>query len=189
MPDVIELKITLADIDPEIWRRVAVPANYTLAGLHAVIQAAMGWENYHLHQFVIGYHYYGVPDPTDTYPGPKIREEGNYKLADVLSDSEFFVYVYDFGDDWHHEITVEKIRPAKEKETLPTCLAGKRACPPEDCGGPHGYSELLEALADPDHEEHEHLKGWAGDFEPERFDRRLANKRLKALTSGSRRRH
>lgn len=183
MPDVIALKITLAEIEPEIWRRVAVPADYTLAGLHAVIQATMGWDNHHVHQFVIGYTYYGIPDPTYQYTGPTILEEGNYKLADLVSERDQFTYVYDLGDNWLHVIQVEQIRPAKDKETLPACLAGDRACPPEDCGGPYGYPELLEALADPDHDEHEHLATWVGDFDPEVFDLNLANKRLKALAT------
>ncbi|OEJ63862.1 plasmid pRiA4b ORF-3 family protein [Magnetovibrio blakemorei] len=176
----ITLHIRLTDIEPEIWRQVCVPADYTLAGLHFVIQAVMGWEDEHLHLFIIDGNRYGVPE--DASGGRPISEEGNVRLSHILMEGETFLYVYDFGDDWRHEIKVESIG---SKPTELRCLDGKRACPPEDSGGPYAYSDLVEAVRSPKSADPEFLD-WVGDFDPEKFDQDLANKRLKALTSSSR---
>jgi Plasmid pRiA4b ORF-3-like protein len=170
--EVYQLKITLKDIRPQIWRRVLVPGDFTLGQLHTVIQITMnGWLNCHLHEFEIdGQHYSVPPDPGEDW-GVTIVNEAKVKLEDVLQEKSKFLYSYDFGDDWRHEIVVEKVLPIAPKVTYPFCIKGKRACPPEDCGGPWGYAELLEILADPSHEEYEDRLEWIGKtFDPEAFD-------------------
>jgi len=179
LPASISLHIRLASIEPEIWRQVTVPANYTLAGLHFVIQAVMGWENDHLHLFVIDGEHYGVPD--DEAGGRAIAEEANVRLSHVLLEGHTFLYSYDFGDDWRHEIDVVKVSDAIAPLA---CLDGKRACPPEDSGGPYAYADLVEAVRAPKSADPEYLD-WIGDFDPEEFDLKLANKRLKALSKPS----
>ncbi|MGH6920708.1 MAG: plasmid pRiA4b ORF-3 family protein [Geminicoccaceae bacterium] len=166
------LKITLCGLRPPVWRRVRVSADSSLRMLHLVIQAAMGWQDYHLHEFEIGDRRYGEPDD-DPLPGDEpTHNESNVKLGALLERGvERFRYVYDFGDGWEHEIVVEKVEPLDPEQPYPSLITGKRACPPEDCGGVHGYLRLLEVLADPTDEEHAELKEWAGDdFDPERFD-------------------
>ncbi len=179
MPASISLHIRLADIEPEIWRQVKVPANYTLAGLHFVIQAVMGWEDEHLHLFVIDGERYGVPD--DAAGGRPIAEEANVRLSHVLLEGHTFLYTYDFGDDWRHEIDVVKVSHAIAPLA---CLDGKRACPPEDSGGPYAYADLVEAVQNPKSADPDYLD-WIGDFAPEEFDLDLANKRLKALSKAN----
>jgi hypothetical protein len=163
---VYELRITLEDIEPPIWRRVRVPAEITLASLHEVIQIAMGWTDTHLHQYVIGGETIGVPDEEIDQP---ISDEKDVRLVDVALVNTRIFYEYDLGDRWSHEVLVERI---ERDETSPAvCLGGARACPPEDCGGAHGYQELLEVLANPSHEDHEDRRAWLGGFfDTEAFD-------------------
>lgn len=175
MPNVFQLKISLAHVKPAVWRRIVVAASDTLADLHMVIQDAMGWYDSHLHMFFIDGAEYGVRDEHGDFD---VLDENRYKLSRVLSEGQKFRYVYDFGDDWVHEIKVEKVRAAGKDEVLPACLAGKNACPPEDCGGPYGYPELIAALSNPEHESHDELSEWAGEFDPMAFDLDLINQRL-----------
>ncbi len=172
-----QLKITLQNVAPPIWRRVVVSGELTLLDLHHVIQIAMGWEDCHLHDFTINRQRYALPSDED-FDEP--RDESTTKLRDVLRARSRFVYVYDFGDDWHHVIQVEK---ATTDTALvePECVDGERACPPEDSGGPWGYEEKLVALRDPDDDETEYLREWMGDFDPERFDLGSVNKKLGRL--------
>lgn len=185
MTEVAEIKIALADIAPEIWRRVVVPASITLAGLHTVIQAAMGWEDSHLHMFMLDGQRYGRPEEGDRESGSDLRDAADQRLGDLIMAGDRFLYVYDFGDDWRHEITVAAIRALEPDEAVPAVLAGARACPPDDSGGPHGYPEMLQALRDPDHQDHAHHRDWIGSFDGEAFDLGLANKRLRAHVSPS----
>lgn len=165
---VYQLKITLLDTKPPIWRRVLVPADITLDALHEVIQAAFGWWNYHLHDFEFGRTRYGVPDVDDWNP-PK--DERKAKLAALATEGTTFRYTYDFGDNWRHKIVVEKILSSAPDARAPSCIDGRRACPPEDCGGPWGYEELLAVLADPTHVDHaERLEWVGGQIDPDRFD-------------------
>jgi hypothetical protein len=167
---VFQLKVTLQNIEPPVWRRVLVDASSTLDHVHEVIQAAFGWWNYHLHEFEIDGTRYGVPDPDDDW-GPPTVNERRVRLDTVVTAGSTFDYLYDFGDGWSHRVTVEKILPAEAGTTVPACIDGRRACPPEDCGGPWGYGHLLEALADPTHPEHRDLTDWLGaPFDPEAFD-------------------
>ena len=168
--DIFQLKVTLLNITPPVWRRVFVDVGSTLDHVHEVIQAAFGWWNYHLHEFEIAGTRYGDPDPDDDC-GPPTVDERRIRLDTVASVGSTFGYLYDFGDGWSHRITVEKILPATSDTPVPACIGGRRACPPEDCGGPWGYGNLLEALDDPTHPDHRDLTGWLGrPFDPEAFD-------------------
>jgi len=153
---------------------VLVPSDFTLYELHKVIQAVMPWAGYHLYQFTIASVDYGDPSPEDMYPMKAARR---YRLNQLVPrELAKFLYTYDFGDNWEHEILVEKVLPPEPGARYPLCIAGKRACPPDDCGGPWGYAELLEALADPEHEEHEEMLEWVGgELDPEAFDLEEAN--------------
>jgi len=179
---VYQIKVTLKDIRPPIWRRVQVPSNISLNKLHRLLQAVMPWDDYHLHQFIVDGVYYGEPDPDDDF-GFELKSDGTAKLNQAASGAGArFIYEYDFGDGWEHEIVVEKIVPPEAGIKYPICLAGKRACPPEDCGGIPGYARFLEAIQNPKHEEHESLLRWVGgSFDPEAFDLDDINYRLKRI--------
>lgn len=166
---IYQIKITLRDSKPPIWRRVELPAAITLSQLHQVIQAAMGWYDSHLHQFVVGEDYYGVPDPEDFR---EVRDERRVKFNQILTEpKQKLVYEYDFGDNWQHIVLLEKIVSPEPGVTYPRCTAGKRACPPEDVGGVWGYDSFLEAIRDPANPEHEEMLDWVGgEFDPEEFD-------------------
>ena len=177
-----ELKITLRGSKPAIWRRIQVPGDIKLSRLHKVIQIAMGWTNSHLHQFVDRRVIYGAPSELD-YPGVEERDERRFCLADVARRKKAsFVYEYDFGDGWQHDIVVEKIVPAGPQKSRAVCLAGENACPPEDCGGIWGYYELLEAVNNPKHEAHQQMLDWLGEpFDPSRFDLHAVNAALRRV--------
>jgi len=166
---IYQLKITLKESRPPIWRRFQVRSDVTLAKLHRIIQEVMGWFDGHLHQFIVGRIYYGVPDPDDL---SETRDERKVRLDQILSvPGRKIVYEYDFGDGWEHEIVLEKILSPDPKTRYPRCLDGARACPPEDCGGIYGYADFLEAIRNPEHEEHEEMLEWiGGEFDPEHFD-------------------
>ena len=189
MPDVVELRIALLDIAPEIWRRTVVPASISLAGLHTVIQAAMGWENAHLHMFRIDDRRYDPPEQDEMDIGDDVLDTTRFTLRGLVETGDRFLYVYDFGDDWRHEVTVEAMRLLEAGEAVPAVVAGENACPPEDSGGPYTYPTMLEALRDPGHEDHAHYRAWIGDFDAETFDLTLADKRLRALALPSRSEH
>jgi hypothetical protein len=165
---VYQLKITLEGSKPSIWRRIQVRAGTTLPQLHHTIQTAMGWTDSHLHQFIIGGVEYGLPDPDFE---EDVRPEQRVKLEQVVTaEKDRFVYEYDFGDSWIHDIVLEKILPPERDVHYPRCLDGKRAGPPEDVGGIWGYAEFLEAIRDTNHPEHEEMLEWCGgEFDPEAF--------------------
>lgn len=170
-----QLKLTLTEIRPPVWRRFLVPNDVTLRRLHNIIQEVGGWRNYHLHQFVIAGTRYGRPDP---YGELSYRSDAHVRLnALPLAEGTAFKYVYDFGDHWEIEIQVEKVLPLdSEEQRRVLCLDGARAFPREDSGGVPGYELLLEALSDPAHPEHEEYRTWAGeDYNPERFDLKETN--------------
>ena len=167
--NIYQVKITLIGSKPPIWRTVLVPSDLRLGAFHDVIQVAMGWTESHLHQFIANKVFYGVPD--DDF-GMEIEDETKYKLSQLLKkEKDTLIYEYDFGDSWEHKILLEKILPFDTKTALPVCIKGKRACPPEDCGGIWGYEELLEAISNPKHPDHENMLEWlGGEFDPEEFD-------------------
>lgn len=159
--DVYQLKVSVVGIRPEVWRRLLVPDTTTLERLHEVLQIVMGWSDYHLYGFDIDGVEYGDP-ATDEY-GMGIRSAKRAKLSTVIEDvGARLTYRYDFGDDWQHRIVLEKVLEPNADTKYPICVAGKRACPPEDCGGIYGYREFLEAIRDPMNEEHESMLEWAG---------------------------
>jgi Plasmid pRiA4b ORF-3-like protein len=167
---VYQLKVTLLDTKPPIWRRVLVDGSSTLDHLHEVIQAAFGWWNYHLHEFEVGRERYGIPDPDEDWGQPP-RDERRTRLDAIAGVGSSFRYTYDFGDGWDHRVVVEKVLSADSVAAVPACIDGRRACPPEDCGGTWGYRELLRILADPAHPDHGERRDWLGrPFDPEAFD-------------------
>ena len=185
-PAVLQLKITLRDVRPPIWRRVELSENVTLLALHEVLQVAMGWTNSHLHQFRHGGEDYGPPD--DEF-GREVRSERKTRVADLLrTPGDRLVYEYDFGDGWEHDVVLEAIVEPQVQARYPRITAGKRSCPPEDVGGPHGYTAFLEALADSQHVQHRAMTEWVGgSFAPELFDVVTANDALPRRRTSARR--
>ena len=183
---IYQLKITLQQIQPPIWRRVLVPSDTSLEFLHQIIQAVMPWQDYHLHHFRKGETFYGPPFP-DLYDSDLDYVDSRLTPLDsVLTQvGDSILYEYDFGDSWWHEITLEKILKRKRGAVYPVCIGGARACPPEDCGGVPGYYLMLEALSDPNHEEYESYEIWSNHFQPEIFDLEQANARLRLLITES----
>jgi Plasmid pRiA4b ORF-3-like protein len=182
MVEIYQIKVCLRGSQPNIWRRVQVKSDITLAKLHRILQCVMGWEDAHLHQFVIQGQRYGVPDQ-DRRDSRKTKDERKYELREIAAATNGqFVYRYDFGDDWHHTLEVEKTLPPEKSVRYPVCLAGGCACPPEDVGGIPGYENFLEAIADPKHPEHDELLEWiGGSFDPEAFNLNEVNRHLRAM--------
>jgi hypothetical protein len=184
---VYSLRIELLYIEPLIWRRVWVPAGVVLQRLHKIIQAAMGWNDSHLHDFHFGDTRYVVPDPEGFYELEGKDERGQRLDWLLKNDVREFMYSYDFGDGWMHRIVVEQQQKPQTLLAYPVCVAGERACPPDDVGGPPGYMDLLRALLgetneDSDDEEDENRRQWIGGFyDPEGFDVNNANQRMSKL--------
>ena len=180
MSKTFQLKITLSDSKPPIWREIIVPADYTFFDLHVAIQDAFGWEDCHLHQFFIGTPYknqsiiVACPDSDDMCD---VLDERELKLSKYLSDPKDKIYYeYDFGDGWMHKIELRKILDNDAKSKYPQIIGGARACPPEDCGGMWGYYNLIEIVKNPKHKEYEEMMEWMGlddpsEFDPEYFDK------------------
>ena len=180
---IYQLKVALKGSKPPIWRRILIPADMELIDLHDAIQAAMGWDDAHLHQFKQGRTFY-LPDPEDGFMGFggfDTEDSTGVRVGDLLhKEKDKIVYEYDFGDSWEHTVTLEKILDPEEGLAYPVCIKGKRACPPEDCGGIWGYYNLLEILDDPKCDEHQGMLDWVGDdIDPEAFDLDAANARMK----------
>lgn len=163
----LQVRITLMDVDdPPVSRRVIIPAAYSLDRVHAVIQAAMGWQDCHLHAFRVGDASYGLPDP-DSELG--YLDERKFRLGGLTADR--ILYEYDFGDNWEHELVIEERTTAAEGAAYPVCVAGEGACPPEDCGGSYGFAEFKALLAGPPSTEREEMMEWAGgEYDPARFN-------------------
>ena len=178
-PMIYQIKVTLKGSKPPIWRRIQVRGDITLARLHKVLQAVLGWHDYHLHSFRVDGIEYGQPDPD-----LPMRSDKNVKLNQFIPGEKFrFTYEYDFGDSWEHLLVVEKILPPEPGVHYPRCLAGKRACPPEDVGGIWAYPQFLEAIRDPEHPQHEELLDWVGgEFDPEAFDLEAVNRKLAEIS-------
>ena len=182
---IYRIKVTLEDSKPPIWRRLLIRSDITLADLHRIIQAAFGWGEYHLHQFIIGEIYFGVPYPDyDDYVD--MHDERKMRLHQITGREGFKSrYEYDFGDSWLHQVLVEKTLSPEPGRDYPMCIKGRRACPPEDVGGIWGYYHFLEAIGDPDHEEHDEYLEWVGgEFDPQGFDLEEVNQALRALRQG-----
>jgi hypothetical protein len=177
---VFRLRIQLKEVHPTVWRRVLVSGGVRLAKLHEVFQAAMGWTNSHLHSFTIGDQLYGTH--FDDYPEEELDEHDYSVLVALRGGVRRFEYEYDFGDSWEHEVTVEATTWPRLALKHGVCIDGQNACPPEDVGGPSGYEQFLDALADPLHEEHDNYLVWVGyKFDPAEFDLAQANAALQRL--------
>jgi hypothetical protein len=175
-----QLKVTLRDIHPPIWRRIQVWEDTTLAQLHTILQIVMGWEDYHLHEFLIGRRLYSVPDPDDIMYERKVVDESHVPLGEVVPRvGTEFSYLYDFGDSWEHDLILEAILLPETTAQYPICIGGERCTPPEDVGGIPGYEEYLAVLVDPEHEEHGNMLQWRGPFDPESFAPDQVNQELR----------
>ena len=185
-----QLKITLQDIQPVIWRRVQVWEDTTLAQLHEILQVVMNWQDYHLHEFTIGRCLFSVPNPDDDMYERKVVDERRQRLCQVVTQvGTQFVYLYDFGDCWRHDLLLEAILLPEPVAQYPRCIAGERQTPPEDVGGTLGYEEYLEALADPQHDAHEDMLQWRGPFDPAAFPLDAVNEQLRKRSRASRKAH
>ena len=178
-PQVYQLKVTMKEIRPHIWRRILVNGDINLYKLHKILQVVMGWEDYHLHIFELNDITYAIPSPEDPWPR-ETKNEKRARLNDVVPDEQDSLeYIYDMGDNWCHTIVVEKILSSDEGLERPVCLDGKRSAPPEDCGGVGGYQDFRKAISNPRHPEHDDLLIWAGGaFDPNRFDLDEVNRLL-----------
>lgn len=174
---VMQFRVSMEGIKPEIWRRIQVPFDMNFWDLHVAIQDAMGWQDYHLHQFdikgkwkrksvLIGIpDFDGYDDIQEVYPGWEIPVRDHFNDLGVTAR-----YLYDYGDCWYHTVLLEGYLVKMKGTDYPVCTGGARACPPEDCGGVIGYNELLRTLKDPEHEDYRSYREWVGDWKPERFD-------------------
>lgn len=176
---IYQIRVALQEIQPSICRRIQVWEDITLAQLHTILQIVMDWEDYHLHEFTIGRRLYSVPDPDDDMYERKVIDERQVRLCEVVPRvGTQFLYLYDFGDSWHHDLLLEAVIMADVTLQYPRCVAGERRTPPEDVGGTPGYEDYLDALADPDHEKHENMLRWRGPFDPQSFSADEVNSRL-----------
>jgi hypothetical protein len=176
---ILQLKVTLAEVKPPVWRRLLVPAEMSLAKLHDALQDAMGWTNSHLHCFGIERRRIGMVGVEED--SPELEDERRVRISSVLpKKGAKLVYRYDYGDDWEHVIEVEDVTVPDRRLAYPLCIAGARACPPEDCGGAGGYEDLLRALAEQEDDRHDELLTWVGGyFDPEGFDANAVNRLLR----------
>jgi hypothetical protein len=181
---IYQFKVTLKESDPPIWRRIQVP-DCTLGDLHEVLQVVMGWEDEHLHQFIVRGEYYRPSDPEDMDWDMEYQDEDEMSISQVvkLGQKVRFTYDYDFGDSWQHEIVLEKTMEPEPNVAYPRCVEGERACPPEDVGGIWGYAEFLQAIGDREHASHHDLVRWVGGkFDPEKFSVVKVNRELRGIT-------
>lgn len=175
---IFQFRLFLEEVRPLVWRRIQVPADYTLPRLHKVIQAVMDWQDYHLHEFTVGGRAYGDPEVDEEN---RVLDERTVRLWDLgLSIGDRVGYAYDFGDNWQHVLELEDQTPPTAEGVYPICVGGECSAPPEDVGGVSGYEEFLEALSDPRHEEHEDTVAWVGRrFKSQAFSITEANERLR----------
>jgi Plasmid pRiA4b ORF-3-like protein len=173
--EVYAVKATLLGTSPPVWRRILVPRDITLQHLHRTLQTVMGWTNSHLHQFVVQRRTFSDPRSRG---GTKVTNENGTRLGELIwTEGASLLYEYDFGDGWRHQLLLEEVLTGDESFQQ-ICVAGKQCCPPEDCGGPQGFAELLNALRDANHPGHEEVCEWLGDYDPESFSADEINRRL-----------
>ena len=185
---IAHIGIELREIEPKLWRRVDVPLTTTLQVLHDIIQVTVGWTDSHLFEFRVGERVYSEPHPTDELLERKVHDAAGIRLRTLVDRRvERFLYVYDFGDDWRHDIVIEEVRDGAADVDYPTFVSGERRCPPEDVGGAPGFMRFLEAALDPFHDEHEAMLTWYGKpFDPDDIDERYV--RMALTTIANRRR-
>ena len=166
---IFDVEIELQDVQPAVVRRVQVPGETTLAGLHEVVQVAMGWTDSHLHEFEVDGARYAPPDPDGD--GDEAGDEADAVLHRLAGPGDRLGYLYDFGDGWTHTLRVVEVVAPEPGVSYPRCVSGRGACPPEDVGGPWAYADFLKAMADPADPEHRQHREWAGGpFDPAEFD-------------------
>lgn len=174
-----QLYIELEDVRPTVWRRFLVPVTVELPSVHTTVLFGMGWQGGHIHEFLFGHDSYGRKDPPFEPDFEEVMDEAGVTLSEALGGRKTFIYVYDYGDNWRHKVKIEKVVALDTPIDRGVCIGGENACPPEDVGGAPGYEEFLEALRDPSHSEHDHLKAWIGGaFDPTAFDVEAVNVRL-----------
>ena len=167
---VFQVLIELEDVEPTVWRRVLVPESFFWSDLHPVLQAAMGWGMEHEYEFIL-------EEKNGHEPDHQLL--GQTRVLETVKAEETFEYLYDPEDKWRHKVTIEEIVPRNKLMEYPVCIGGENACPPEECGGPEGYSDLLECLADPTSEDHANVMEWVGGFfDPIGFDANYVNQEL-----------
>ncbi len=181
-PSLYQIKVSLMDSPLPVWRRLIIPSDTQLELVHLLMQVSFGWANSHLHEFKAGQNRYGQMEFAEE--DPELLDECEYTLEALFSNpGSTATYRYDFGDCWDHKLLLEKVSALAEGELLlGRCTAGKRACPPEDVGGPSGYERFLSIIEDPQHEERGELLEWIGsEFDPDSFDARLVNLQIRMI--------
>ena len=176
--DVLRFRVELMGIGPPIWRELLVPARFTFWELHVAIQDAMGWWDYHLHEFHLAMEgerppvVFGIPLDTDFEESYEVRAGWEYAVVDFVAEPGAVMrYDYDFGDGWNHSVRLLAVEARETGQKYPRCTAGERACPPEDCGGTDGYFDLVHALLDPSHPDHQQMNDWIPrGWTPEMFN-------------------
>lgn len=178
---IARLRISLADTEPEVWRRVDVPFTASLKMLHDIIQAAMGWEDYHLWEFEAEERRYAPPDPE--WPDQELTAAKNVKLGTLIERGvRHLIYTYDMGDNWEHRVFLEAVRSGDADTKYPRFIDGACRCPPEDVGGTPGYENFLDAMADPNHEEHADVLEWyGGPYDHDDIDELITKRRVAAI--------
>lgn len=181
--DILQIKITLKDVRPAVWRRVLVPATLTLRRLHETIQGAMGWFNQHLYEFRIGTSRYGPPEMEGGLVASVVSNDNFVQLSSLAQHGiTRFDYIYDFGDNWQHEIIIEEARPREPGIDYPILVEGARRCPPEDCGGSSGFQNFMKAITDPSHPEHFDALDWYEDqYDPDDIEREVIDIQLSRI--------
>ena len=185
---IARIRIELQGIEPKLWRRVDVPLSSTLLALHDIIQVTVGWTGSHLFEFVVGQRVYSERLPVDEFFGRKVYNAAGIRLRTLIDRGvERLLYVYDFGDDWRHNVLIEEVRHEAADIDYPAFVAGERCCPPEDVGGVPGFMRFLEAALNPFHDEHEEVLTWYGQpFDLDDIDERYV--RMALTTIANRRR-
>jgi len=181
-----QLRVSLLHISPPIWSRPQVPAGITMYNMHRVLQVAMGWSSSHLYELEVGNRRVGEPEQDSLgakfFPRRQVTDAHAVHLLEVApGPGDSFFYEYDSGDSWRHRIVVEEVLAEVPGGEWPLCLAGKRACPPEDCGGVSAYYHLLHCLKNPGDTNCAELNDWAGSYSPNSFDMGWVNQQLGAL--------
>ena len=172
-----QIKVTLTDVHAPVWKRALLSPEITLGKLHLILQIVMGWEDRHMHRFLHGGREYS--DPRFESEGNALDERKTVLGVIMKAPGDRLVYEYDFGDDWRHELIYEEWIQSDEHVPYAICIEGARACPPEDCGGPYAYNDLVRALKNPTQKRYKQMLDWAGDrFDPEAFNLDAINKRL-----------